>query len=321
LQKIYQTSNRVYIIPSSGSGAIDATFASLYKKKGLILNNGTFGERLSEISSHYLTEQVVISKNPGECFNIKEIENYVKNKKFDLLALVHGETSTGMLNHLEDLSELCQKEDILFIVDAVSTLGGVDISVDKLGIDFCISASQKALGSIPGLSTISISSKGWERMAAEADIPNWYFNLRTWQRYEKEWEDWHPFPITLPVHLFYALNKAFDIILKEGLEKRWNRHKKVANILCSYLENAGISLLVKDKKYIIPTVTSAVLPSTKTSEDLQKYLKEEYGIIITGGVGPLRKQVFRVGHMAYSANEYLIKRVISGIDCFMRDKR
>jgi alanine-glyoxylate transaminase / serine-glyoxylate transaminase / serine-pyruvate transaminase len=320
LQKIYQTNNSVYIIPSSGSGAIDATFASLNGKKGVILSNGTFGERLSEISSHYLSEKTVISKGPGECFQIKEIEDCLQNEKYDLLAVVHGETSTGMLNLLEDLSHMCQKEDILFIVDAVSTLGGVDISIDKLGIDFCISASQKALGSIPGLSTISISSKGWERMALEPDIPGWYLNLRTWQRYEKEWGDWHPFPVTLPVHLFYALDKAFDLILNEGLEQRWTRHKKVAGMLYNYLEYAGISLLVKNKECLLPTVTSAVLPDTKTSEDLQKYLKEEYGIIIAGGVGPLRKRVFRVGHMAYSADENLINRVISGIESFMKDR-
>ena len=321
LQKIYQTSNTVFIIPSSGSGAIDATFASLTGKKGLILNNGTFGERLYKISSHYLEEVAVIQKNPGECFELKEVEDCLKNNKYDLLAVVHGETSTGMLNHLEDLSQLCKKKDILFVVDAISTLGGVELSVDKLGIDFCISASQKALGSIPGLSTISISPNAWEKISKEEDIPGWYFNLRTWQHYEKEWADWHPFPVTLPVHLFYTLNKAFDIILKEGLEQRWARHREVADMLCAALKKAGVSLFIKEKRSLLPTVTSAVLPGEMTSEDLQKYLKEEYGILIAGGVGPLRKRVFRVGHMAYSAQEYLIKRVISGINSFMNSNQ
>jgi len=255
LQKIYQTKNSVYIIPSSGSGVIDATFASLKGKKGLILDNGTFGERLAMIASHYLNEVIVIHKNPGEHFEIKEIEDSLHKNRVDVLAIVHGETSTGMLNHMESISQLCQEENILFVVDAISTLGGVELSVDALKIDFCISASQKALGSIPGLSTVSISLKGWERMAAEAEIPGWYFNLRTWQRYEKEWGDWHPFPITLPVHLFYALNKAFDKIFEEGLEQRWERHKRIANKLYNYFESAGISLLVKDKKYLLPTVT------------------------------------------------------------------
>ena len=318
LQKIYQTNNTVYIIPSSGSGALDATFASLTGKKALILNNGTFGDRLCEISSHYLKDMTVVRKEPGVCFKTEEIESYLQKNKYDLLAVVHGETSTGMLNHLGELSQLCLKQDILFVVDAISTLGGVELAVDQLGIDFCISASQKALGSIPGLSTISISSKGWERMAAESDIPGWYLNLKTWQRYEKEWGDWHPFPITLPVHLFYALDKAFDIALKEGLEQRWARHKKISDMLSASLEEMGVSLFIQDRDNRLPTVTSAILPGGMTSEDLQKYLREEFGILIAGGVGPLRKRIFRVGHMAYSAQEHLIKRVVEGIRSFMQ---
>ncbi len=318
LQKVYQTENSVFIMPSSGSGALDATMASLNGKKGLILNNGTFGERLYEIASHYLKEITVIKKDPGEWFLIEEVEKYLKKNRYDLLAVVHGETSTGMVNHLEELSKLCAKKDVLFVVDAISSLGGVELSVDKLGIDFCISASQKALGSVPGLSTIAISTKGWERMASESDIPGWYLNLRTWQRYEKEWGDWHPFPITLPVHLFFALHKALDQILEEGLEQRWTRHKRITEMLCTALEQEGISLFVKNKKFLLPTVTSAVLPGKRTSEGLQTYLKEEYGILVAGGVGPLRKKVFRIGHMAYSAQEHLIKRVIAGIKAFMK---
>ncbi|MEA3313280.1 MAG: aminotransferase class V-fold PLP-dependent enzyme, partial [Caldisericota bacterium] len=231
-----------------------------------------------------------------------------------------GETSTGMLNPLEGLSKICKEKGILFVVDAVSTLGGVELAIDALNIDFCVSASQKALGSIPGLATISISDNGWKSMAKEEDIPGWYLNLKTWARYEKEWGDWHPFPITLPVHLFFALNKALDIILEEGLEKRWLRHKNVATMLHEGLAKLGISPFVKDKELYLPTVTSAILPGTLTSEELQNYLRNNYRILIAGGVGPLRNKVFRVGHMAYSAQEPLINRVLSGIENFIANQ-
>jgi len=318
LRKIYKTEGSVYIIPCSGSGGLDAVFTSLVGKKGLILNNGTFGERISIIASRYLEKIKVIKKEPGEIFDLDEVKKYLEKEDFDLLAVVHGETSTGMLNPLDVLSKICKEKDIIFIVDAISTLGGVELSVDDLSIDFCISASQKALGSIPGLATVSISENGWKSMVKEENIPGWYLNLKTWARYEKEWGDWHPFPITLPVHLFFALNKAFDIILEEGLEQRWDRHKKIANLLCTSLEEIRIPLFIKNKGYLLPTVTSAVLPGEMTSEGLQKYMKEEYGILIAGGVGPLRKRIFRVGHMAYSAQEYLVKRVISGIESFIK---
>ena len=317
LKKIYKTDGNVYIIPCSGSGGLDAVFTSLNGKKGLILNNGTFGERIATIASRYLEKVTIIRKEPGEPFDLDEIKNYLEKDDFNLLAVVQGETSTGMLNPLEGLSKICKEKDILFVVDAVSTLGGVELSVDEMGIDFCISASQKALGSIPGLATVSISDKGWKSMAEEENIPGWYLNLKTWARYEKEWGDWHPFPITLPVHLFFALNKAFDIILEEGLEKRWLRHKNVAAILREGLARLGISPFIKDKELYLPTVTSAILPETLTSEELQNYLRKNYEILIAGGVGPLRKKVFRVGHMAYSAQESLINRVLSGIESYI----
>jgi len=320
LRKIYQTNGSVFIIPSSGTGGLDAAFASLSGGKALILNNGTFGEKLSMIASRYMNEVTVIKKDPGEQFEIKEIKSYIKKNRFDLLAVVHGETGTGQLNPLDGLSDLCKSNDILFMVDSISTLGGVELSVDSLGIDFCISASQKALGSIPGLATISVSDKAWKRMAKEGEIRGSYLNLRTWARYEEEGRDWHPFPVTLPVHLFFALNKSFDIILEEGLKERWLRHKRIANNLRTALENLGISHFLKGKKCVLlPTVTTAVLPGKLTSKDLQKYLIEKYGIVIAGGVGSLRKQTqtFRIGHMAYSAQDYLINRVISGIKSFM----
>ena len=281
------------------------------------MDNGSFGQRLIEISSHYLNKIDVIRQNPGEPFQIKKIKDYLKKNKTDLLAVVHGETSVGMLNPLEDLSELCQENNLLFIVDAVSTLGGVNLPVDKLGIDFCISASQKALGSIPGLSTVSISQKGWNSIPSENNIPVWYFNFRTWQRYEQEWGDWHPFPITLPVHLFFALGKALDIILEEGLEQRFARHKRIMQLFSASLEDMSISLFIKEKKYLLPTATAGVLPETKTSKELQDFLKDKYNILIAGGVGPTKKHFFRVGHMAYSANEYLLNRVILAIKEFI----
>jgi len=321
LRKIYKTKNSVFIIPSSGSGGIDSVFASLYGKKGLILDNGTFGRRLVDIASHYLDKVTVIHKEFGQHFEMKEIKETIKKENHDLLAVVHGETSTGMLNPLEDLSEFCKETDILFVVDSISTLGGVNLSVDELGIDFCISASQKALGSLPGLATISISNKGWKRMREEENIPGWYLNLRTWARFEKEWSNWHPFPVTLPVHLFFTLNKALELILEEGLEKRWLRHKKIADIVHSELKSMDISPFIKEKSYCLPTVTAAVLPRNLDSEELQRYMKEKYGILIAGGVGPLRKQIFRVGHMAYSAQEYLVNRVLSGIRNFILQRK
>jgi len=320
LKRIYRTQNKVYILPGSGSCAVDAVFTSLGPKRGLILDNGTFGSRLATIASRHLSEVKVIEKQPGECFAASEVERELSTGRYDLLAVVHGETSTGMANQLAELAGLCRSRQTLFIVDAVSTLAGMPLEVDGLGIDFCVSASQKALGAPPGLSMVSVSERGFLAMPPEEEIHGWYLNLRTWAWYEKEWSDWHPYPVTLPVNLFLALKKAMGLVLAEGLEQAWERHRKVSEELQEALQALGIPLFIKAKEHRSHTVTAALLPEGLQSEDLQRFLREKYGILIAGGVGPLRKRVFRIGHMGYSAQSWLVNRVIAGIARFLHEQ-
>ena len=223
-----------------------------------------------------------------------------------------------MLNPLEELSSICSKREVIFVVDAVSTLGGVELSVDELGIDFCVSASQKALGCVPGLATVSISEKGWSNIKEERKIQGWYLNLQTWARYEKMWAEWHPYPVTLPVNIFYAFRKALKIILNEGLENRWKRHITIAEYLHKELEELGIELFIKNKKLRLSTVTAAMLPNGYLASDLIAFLKEKYGILIAGGVGDTNPRLFRIGHMDYSANKIFINRIIAGIKEFLQ---
>jgi alanine-glyoxylate transaminase/serine-glyoxylate transaminase/serine-pyruvate transaminase len=320
LKEVSRTRGATYIIPGSGSAGIDAVFTSLGPKRGLVLNNGTFGDRLATVASRHLAHTRVIEKPAGKPFVVREVEEALRAEKLDLLGVVHGETSTVMVNELGELSELCRRGGLLFVVDAVATLGGVPLDVDALGIDFCISASQKALGSLPGLATVSISEKGWSAMPPEDQIKGWYLNLRTWAHYEKEWGDWHPYPVTLPVHLLFCLDKALEIALREGLEARWARHRRVAEQMQEALETMGVRLFIERKEDRLATVTAGVLPSGRDSQDLQGHLRERYGIFIAGGVGPMRKSIFRVGHMGYSARPSLVNRVAAGILDFLQTR-
>jgi alanine-glyoxylate transaminase/serine-glyoxylate transaminase/serine-pyruvate transaminase len=318
LKRIYRTQNRVYILPGSGSCALDAVFTSLGPKLGLILSNGTFGTRIATIASRHLREIKVIEKQPGECFAASEVERELSSGRYELLAVVHGETSTGMTNQLDRLAELCRSRRTLFVVDAISTLAGMPLEVDRLGIDFCVAASQKALGAPPGLSMVSVSERGFQAMPPEEQIHSWYLNLRTWAWYEKEWSDWHPYPITLPVNLFLALKKAMELILAEGLERAWERHRLVSEELQDALQALGVPLFVGAREHRSHTVTAALLPEGLQSEDLQRFLREEYGILIAGGVGPLRKRIFRIGHLGYSAQSWLVNRVAAGVGRFLQ---
>jgi alanine-glyoxylate transaminase/serine-glyoxylate transaminase/serine-pyruvate transaminase len=317
LKKAYRTAGRAFVLPSSGSGAIDAAFCSLGAKKVLVLNNGNFGSRLAEIARHQASRLAVIEKEAGVAFPLEQVEGELKTGQYHLLAMVHGETSTGMLNPLEGCGELCRRYDVLFFVDAVSTLGGVPLEMDSLGVDFCVSASQKALGGLSGLSTVAVSERGWKRLAQEEQIKGWYLNLRTWDRFATEWGDWHPYPVTLPVHLFFALDKALELLLEEGLEMRWRRHEEVRKALQEKLLAMDIPLLIDREEYRLATTTAATLPAGFSSADLQRHLREKHGILIAGGVGPLRERIFRIGHMGYSCQHWLVNRVAAAIQDYL----
>jgi alanine-glyoxylate transaminase / serine-glyoxylate transaminase / serine-pyruvate transaminase len=313
LRTVYRTKGRVFVLPCSGSGAIDSVFCSIGARRGIVLSNGNFGMRVAEIAGHHLDAMKVIENNVGQEFRIEQVERELESCDYDLLAVVQGETSTGMLNHLAGLAKLCQRRGLLFFVDAVSTLGGVPLEFDQWGIDFCVSASQKALGALPGLSTIAISEKGWSSLAREQDIKGWYLNIRTWDRFATEWSDWHPYPVTLPVHLLFAFSRALELVVSEGLEGRWARHDEVSRALHEGLRSIGIPLLIEEESNRLATTTAATLPEGLTSEGLQEHLKERFGILVAGGVGPLRKRVFRVGHMGYSAQHWVVNRVMAAI--------
>lgn len=317
LKQVYKTDGRVLILPCSGSGGLDAVFCSLGSVNGIILSNGTFGMRLIEIAKRHCNRLTVIESDIGVPFDLDQVRDALAEHRHHFLAVVHGETSTGMVNHLSELSELCRKKDILFMVDAVSTLGGLPLDTDRLGIDYCVSASQKAIGALPGLATVAVSEKGWNALEAEEDIHSWYLNIRTWERYRLEWDDWHPYPVTLPIHLFFAFHKALDLLLEEGLEKSWERHRYISSIVQEGLLSMGIPLLIEEKENRLATTTAATLPEGYLSEDLQRFLRERLGILTAGGVGPTRKRVFRIGHMGYSAQEWLIRRVLLGVNHFM----
>ncbi len=313
LKAVHRTTGRVFVLPCSGSGAIDAVLCSLGPRRGIVLNNGNFGTRLAEIAAHHLAQLTVNENGIGEPFRIEALEHELKSGSYDFVGVVHGETSTGMLNHLEGLADFCRRKELLLFVDAVSTLGGVPLEMDRWGIDFCVSASQKALGALPGLATVAVSEKGWARLAPESEIKSWYLNLRTWDRFAVEWGDWHPYPVTLPVHLLFAFDKALELILEEGLETRWARHREVARALHAQLRAMGVSLLIEEEPDRLATVTAATLPEGLTSEELQRDLRENYGILVAGGVGPLRKQICRIGHMGYSAQTWIVNRVVAAI--------
>lgn len=304
LKEVFQTREEVLLIPGSGSAGLEAALGSLLgggQAKVLILKSGFFGGRLLEIARGYAApeEVLLLEGEPDRPIPPEQLEELVKAEpKVKVVAAVHCETSTGLLNPIREWSEVCRRHGRILVVDAISSLGGVELRFDEWGLGVCVSASQKALEAPPGLAVVAISREAWREVQA-SESPGWYLNLRTWRAYAERWSDWHPYPVTLPVSIILALKHSLERLLAEGLEVRFARHRKIAGLLRQGLRNLGFELLIPEE-YASPTVTTALGRPDFPAEEVIQGLKRR-GILIAGGLEELHGKVFRIGHMGSQA--------------------
>ena len=318
LRKVFQTQGDIFLIVGSGSAGLDAALGSTVApdKRVLIPQNGFFGERLEEIARTY-TPYVTTLKFPlGQTYDLEQIEEALRQGEFDVLAAVHCETSTGVLNPIKELAELCVHYGVLLIVDAISSLAIEPLEMDAWGIGICVSASQKGLESPPGLAVVAVAPQAWE-LIEQIDRPGWYLNLRVWREYTEKWGHWHPHPITQAVNNVRALRLGVERILAEGLEARWRRHQEVAEYLREGLRKLRLKLLVPDE-IASHGVTSVVAPSGKASE-LLAYLRDQHGLLLAGSLGELKGKVFRIGHMGPTATQEAIDGVLCALASALRE--
>jgi len=313
LQKIFQTDGDVFLIPGSGSAGLDAALGSMLSPSSRVLipQNGFFGDRLEEIARSYTANVLTIKFPLGRAIDLGTVEKTLQDGNFDAIACVHCETSTGVLNPIQELAELCRSYGVLFIVDAVSSLAIEPLKMDAWGIDICVSASQKGLESPPGLCVVAVSKHAWERIN-QAQSPGWYLNLKVWKEYAEKWGEWHPHPVTQPVNNIKALRLGVERILKEGLDKRFERHHKVAQQLRQGLRKIGFTPHVPDE-IASNGVTSVLGPMGKVG-DLLAYARNQERILLAGSLGALKGKVFRIGHMGPGASEEAVNSVLSALE-------
>jgi len=328
LKQVFQTKNDVFLLVGSGSAGLDAAIGSLAggnalnvpaaskQEQALILSNGFFGERLVAIASSY-TDKIKVIRSPlNQPIPLDKVEEALKRDQFALVAAVHCETSTGVLNPVAELGELCQRYGAILIVDAISSLGGIELRTDDWHIGICVSASQKCLESPPGLCPIAVSPEAWHKID-QSKSPGWYLNLRTWKDFSRRWSGWHPHPITMAVNNVLALKKSLELVLNEGLQNRFARHARIAKILRQGLRNLGFELFVADE-YASNTVTTVWADSRISAERLLSFLREEQGIRIAGGLEELKGKVFRIGHMGPTAKLGAILPLLFAIEEALR---
>ena len=290
-QYLFQTKGDVAILTGSGTAGMDAALSNLLKKgdKALTINNGKFGERMGQLAKLYgdATELVYPWGTPPD---LGEIEEILSKGETKVLAFTHNETSTGFTNPLPEISKLCQKHDVILVTDGITSVGGIDVPVDKLKIDVCITGSQKCIAAPAGLALLSVSERAMEAMY---DNTSYYLNIK---KHVKKLRDDDQTPYTPAVHLHLALLEALRILKEEGLENRIKRTGRVAEACRAAVEALGLELL-PEKDYASNTVTAIKYPDGVSDKDVRGRLKEEYGIIVAGSQAPHKGEFFRIGHM------------------------
>ena len=315
LQTLFQTTNPVYISTSSGTGLWEAAVRNCIRgcRQGgscLSLVNGAFSERWHKVALANGKRSITIEVDWGQAVEPEQVEEVLQREKVDAVILVHSETSTGVLTPLKAIAEVVHRHpEVLLLVDAVSSLGGVDVPVDALGIDVCLSSSQKALALPPGLALASVSEQTLER-AREIENRGYYFDFLVFEEYRVR----NQTPTTPPISLLYALDYQLDRILDEGLETRYKRHQIMAQMVWAWAEERGFEIFASEG-YRSHTVT--VLRNARGIDipGLQAHL-EGLGLSIAAGYGPLKSNTFRIAHMGDLVPDE-IEELLTAIDSFL----
>ncbi|AXI25439.1 aminotransferase [Methanofervidicoccus sp. A16] len=316
MKKVFITEGDVYIITGSGTAVMDMAIANTVDKgdKVLTICNGNFGERFSKIAEVYKGEVIKLEYPWGKGARPEDVKKILEeNPDIKVVTVVHNETSTGVRNPIKEIGEVVKDYDALYIVDTISSLGGDYVDVDKFHIDICVTGSQKCLSAPPGISAISISEKAWD-VINNTKSKSFYLDIKAYRdRFESKRES----PYTPAVSLIYALNKALDRILEEGLENRVKRHERLAKATVAGLETMGIELFAEEWARSI-TVTSARYPEGIEDGKFRGILSNKYKVIIAGGQGQVSGKIFRIGHMG-EAREIHILGTLAAIEMAFKE--
>jgi alanine-glyoxylate transaminase/serine-glyoxylate transaminase/serine-pyruvate transaminase len=301
LKYTFQTKSP-FTLPISGTGSagMEAALCNFIEPGDdvLIAIQGFFGERMADMASRYGARVDRVERPWGEIFTPEEIETALVKKKYKLMAIVHGETSTGCVQtRVEEIAAAAHRHGALLVLDTVASLGGVPVDVDGWDVDICYSGSQKCISAPPGLAPITVSKRAWDILEKrQTPVANWYLDLKGIWRY---WGDSPAYHHTGPANMIFALREALRLVAEEGLENRIKRHRTNAELLWGGLEKLGLPPRVP-LEYRLASLTTPQLPDGLDETAIRKQLLQDYNIEIAGGFGPLAGKIWRIGLMGFS---------------------
>lgn len=330
LQRLFRTTYDVLMMPGPGTGALDAAVGSLIppgRAVGLV-SNGHFGQRAVQIVESYGMKAWIAEFPLGEAADPDRLRAQLKDwiiqaqregRPIEALLLVHHETSTGVLNPLAEIAQVAREFNLAFIVDAVSSLGGVEIDVDQMGIDIAVSVPNKCLGAVPGVAIMTVSPRAWEMAEANPSKHGWYHDLRTWARYRKEWGAWHPYPTTLPTNVIVALHQALIDVFEIGLNAFIASHTQAAQRVRDALLSLGFTLF-PNPTHAAPTVSAFNTRHDVKVNEMQRYLTAQHQIVVSGGLEELAGRIFRVGHMGRARSPEYSDALVQAIRAYLESE-
>ena len=302
LRFVFQTENELTVpVSGTGSAGMEAALCNFIEPGDnvLVAVLGYFGERMVEMAGRYGAQVDRIDRPWGEAFDPEEVKAALQKKKYMLLAMVHAETSTGVLQPgIAEIATAAHENGALLVLDAVTSLGGMPVEIDAWGVDVAFSGTQKSMSAPPGLAPLTVSPRAREVLRKrKTPVGNWYLDLSLLEKY---WGNERTYHHTAPINSNYALREALRIVAEEGLEERFARHRSNAEVLWSGLEDLDISLFVPEE-HRLTTLTTAVIPPGINGVDIRKQLLNDYNVEIAGGFGPLVGKIWRIGLMGYSS--------------------
>ncbi len=320
-RQVFKTRNDIFIMTGPGTMALEAGAASALEPGTPVLMpvNGFFGDRLATVLESLQLEVIRMEIPWGEPIRAENVVAAMESHPEAMaLAIVHHETSTSVLNPLEEILDAVRDHELLTIVDAVSSLGGVPVLVDAWGIDLCVTVANKTLETPPGLSLISISPRAWEWIEQRQAPRGWYLDLKTWRWYAENWGSWHPTPTTMPTSNVNALHESLKLLLAEGIEERFAAYRAAAEAVRQGLTELGFPMLIPDGPWASPLTTAFLMRPGVDAEALQRSLLAESGVMISGGLGPLHGKILRVGHIGLARRSDYIQAFLEGVERYLK---
>lgn len=313
LREVFKTKNEMTLaVSGTGSAGMETLFVNTIEPgdKVLVCVNGVFGGRMVDVAERCGAVVEKIEAPWGTVFDQKDVIAAIERVKPVAVAIVHAETSTGAHQPVDQLGEAIHKHGGLFLLDCVTSLGGVPLEIDKWGVDAAYSGTQKCLSCPPGLSPVTLSPKAVEKLdKRKKKVQSWYLDLSMVRQYWGQERFYHH---TAPINMLYGLLEALNIVVEEGLEPRFARHRKVHEQLKAGLKEIGITY-ASQEGFSLPMLNAVKIPDGVDDASVRKQLLNDFNIEIGGGLGAFKGKAWRIGLMGSGASEANVNRVLTAL--------